>query len=257
MSDQSTSVADKDTEQDVNLFKGHLDLVNMNQLSKTRVLMIGAGSIGSFAALAMVKMGVGEIVIFDDDKIEPHNFANQLYPYTAMGVAKIDVLRKILTEMGANKPETGVKINLEARRFIDTDLSYVKQSDIVICAVDNMATRILLWEMCKKSIHTSLYVDCRIGGTQLDCFALESGDPDDIDFFESKDHEGKSNFLYSSKETVQLKCTEKSIIFPVMFSAGWISTCVYHYANNTIKRLPRSITYMMGNLNIPSSMVSR
>ena len=60
--------------------------------------IIGVGAVGSFAALALAKMGFKNIKVFDDDKVEEHNISNQFYKLADIGKLKVDALAGMIKE---------------------------------------------------------------------------------------------------------------------------------------------------------------
>ncbi|MFA5103544.1 MAG: ThiF family adenylyltransferase, partial [Candidatus Thermoplasmatota archaeon] len=59
-------------------FWRQMDIVTPTDFEKFHVTIIGAGGIGSPTALAISKMGVEKITIFDNDIVEKHNLPNQM-----------------------------------------------------------------------------------------------------------------------------------------------------------------------------------
>ncbi|MHA1651787.1 MAG: HesA/MoeB/ThiF family protein, partial [Candidatus Helarchaeota archaeon] len=61
-------------------FKNQKEIQNWNQevLNKTHVLIVGVGGIGSIAALACARLGIGRISLCDMDTVEPSNLNRQL-----------------------------------------------------------------------------------------------------------------------------------------------------------------------------------
>ena len=53
------------------------DIVDADRLAELPVTVIGAGATGSFITLALAKMGVRHITVYDDDTVEEHNLPNQ------------------------------------------------------------------------------------------------------------------------------------------------------------------------------------
>ena len=58
--------------------------------------VIGCGSIGSNVAELLARQGVEKIILWDMDKVEPHNIVNQLFDETHIGMYKTEALAKIL-----------------------------------------------------------------------------------------------------------------------------------------------------------------
>jgi len=110
-------------------FLRQLDLVNPETLDLP-IHLIGCGGIGSFAALALSKMGAQRLHLYDPDAIEEHNLPNQLFRLRDVGRPKVEALREILEEF-AGAPVEVMSIEVEAQRM----------TGIVIAAVDTMRAR--------------------------------------------------------------------------------------------------------------------
>ena len=96
------------------------------------VLIAGAGMVGSWTALALVR-AVGAVHVWDDDVIEGVNVGVQAYDGTHIGMPKADALSLLATD----PPITG-----HVGRFPDADFELDSPYDtVVVCAVDSMAGR--------------------------------------------------------------------------------------------------------------------
>jgi len=63
-----------------------LDIVSSEELDFP-ITLIGCGGIGSPVAMALVKMGCGQISLYDPDCVEAHNLPNQMYRLEDVGEA--------------------------------------------------------------------------------------------------------------------------------------------------------------------------
>jgi sulfur carrier protein ThiS adenylyltransferase len=70
------------------------DPTMQNILSKASVGIAGAGGLGSNAAVALARAGVGHLVIVDYDVVEKSNLNRQCYFLSQVGMAKVDALRE-------------------------------------------------------------------------------------------------------------------------------------------------------------------
>lgn len=68
-------------------------------LRKATVGIAGAGGLGSNAAIALARAGVGRLIIADFDRIEPSNLNRQQYSVNQVGLRKVKALRANLEQM--------------------------------------------------------------------------------------------------------------------------------------------------------------
>lgn len=118
-------------------FWRQLDVVSPENFANLRVAVIGAGGIGSPATLALAKMGVQHIQVYDDDSVELHNLPNQLYRFSDLGSAKVEGLAEICSDFA------GVKIQANQERF---DGRNHQLPEIIVSGVDTMASRKEIWQ---------------------------------------------------------------------------------------------------------------
>lgn len=117
-------------------------------LTKSKVLIVGLGGLGSPAALYLAAAGVGKLIIADGDKLEISNLQRQiLFDSQSAGENKANLA---LERLALINPE----IELEA---IDQNLSseeineYVSDADVVLDCSDNLATRRAVNEACYQN----------------------------------------------------------------------------------------------------------
>jgi molybdopterin/thiamine biosynthesis adenylyltransferase len=103
-----------------------------------RVLIIGAGGLGSPAALYLAASGAGRITLVDDDEVDLTNLQRQVMHTTArIGQPKVDSGREALRQIN---PEIEV-VALRERAAGERLRELVADSDVVLDCSDNFATR--------------------------------------------------------------------------------------------------------------------
>src|ERR1035441_8298998 len=115
------------------------------KISKSRVLIIGAGGLGSPIALYLAAAGVGTIGIADADVVELSNLQRQIAHQTKdIGVAKVLSARD---KMEAMNPD--VRVNTY-HTWINSDniLDIIDGYDFVIDGTDNFAAKFLINDAC-------------------------------------------------------------------------------------------------------------
>ena len=115
------------------------------QLLEARVLIVGAGGLGSAAALYLASAGVGDITIADHDKVELSNLQRQiLHREKDIGRRKVDSARDTLTGLNPDIKVTGLEARLDAEQLA----TLIGQIDLVIDGSDNFATRFAVNAAC-------------------------------------------------------------------------------------------------------------
>ena len=72
----------------------------MKKLRSSRILLAGAGGVGSYAAEALARSGIGHLTVYDPDKVHPTNLNRQLPALrSTIGKLKTDVLRERINDI--------------------------------------------------------------------------------------------------------------------------------------------------------------
>jgi adenylyltransferase/sulfurtransferase len=108
------------------------------KLLDSRVLLLGAGGLGSPVALYLASAGVGRITICDGDTVDLTNLQRQIVHRTeAIGRPKVESARETLRSINAQ-----VEVVALAERVGDNELAALAaQADVVLDGSDNFATR--------------------------------------------------------------------------------------------------------------------
>ncbi len=114
----------------------------------SQVLVVGAGGLGSPVALYLTAAGVGRIGLVDSDFVGLSNLQRQiLYTTSDLGAPKVDRAKEKLVDLNPHLQLETYRIRLTEKNVSEVIAGY----DLVIIAVDNLATRYLLNEACFKA----------------------------------------------------------------------------------------------------------
>ncbi len=118
------------------------------KLLNAKVLIIGAGGLGSPVALYLGSAGIGKIGIVDSDKVELNNLQRQILHSTKdVGTPKVESAKNKLN--GINQDVEIIPYNL---RFTSENiLDIIKDYDIIVDGSDNFPTRYLVNDACVLS----------------------------------------------------------------------------------------------------------
>ena len=116
------------------------------KLSQAKVLIVGAGGLGSPIALYLAGAGVGVIGLMDDDKVSVSNLHRQvLYDETQVDMPKAECAKQRLNALNSD-----IIINAYPHRLTkDNASTIISQYDIVVDATDNFATRFIISDVCQ------------------------------------------------------------------------------------------------------------
>jgi adenylyltransferase/sulfurtransferase len=141
-------------------------------LKGARVALVGAGGLGSPAALYLAAAGVGTLGLVDFDVVDVTNLQRQLLHGTAdVGRPKLDSARDRLRDVNPHVHVEGYATRLTA----ENALEILRDYDLVVDGSDNFATRYLVNDACvllgKPDVYGSVF---RFDG-QASVFAAENG----------------------------------------------------------------------------------
>ena len=123
----------------------NVGLEGQEKLASARVLVIGAGGLGSPVLLYLAAAGIGTIGIVDDDVVEISNLQRQIIHRTEdVGSKKVDSARARLLALDPN-----IKVEVYPNRLNpENALSVLKGWDVVVDGTDNIPTRYLIDDAC-------------------------------------------------------------------------------------------------------------
>lgn len=154
----------------------HIKVFDAEEFSGKRVDVIGAGATGSRIALALAKLGITNIHVWDFDKIESHNIANQAYGLKDIGKPKVRALEELIYD------QTGIRIEPhEEAATKDSDLG-----SYVFLLTDTMASRKEIWNgALKYKAHIDLVVETRMGISEGRVYSVVPSEPSEVKFYEN------------------------------------------------------------------------
>ena len=128
------------------------------RLLESKVLMVGAGGLGSPAAFYLAAAGVGTLALVDDDVVDRSNLQRQiLHTDRSVGTPKVESAKKTLQNLN---PAVQVVTHQERLNSDNID-RLIEGYDVVVDGSDNFATRYLVNDACVKhripNVHGSIF----------------------------------------------------------------------------------------------------
>jgi molybdopterin/thiamine biosynthesis adenylyltransferase len=180
------------------------DLISDLQLKSYPITIIGAGAIGGWVALSLVKMGIKNITVMDYDEVDTVNMNCQFFRVKDIGKPKVLALQELIEDF------TDVKINAINDKFVGGNIG-----GIVISAVDNMATRKLIYD---TQLTTRFIIDPRMGAEDALMYVIKPNDMDDRESYEK--------VLYTDEKATHERCTAKATIYTANLLSGHVVKAV-------------------------------
>jgi molybdopterin/thiamine biosynthesis adenylyltransferase len=171
----------------------------------TPVTIIGAGATGSWLALALAKLGIDNISIWDFDKVEEHNVPNQAFGIGDIGRAKVASLADIIEQ------NTGTELlSIYNKEFKDQRLQ-----GIVFLMVDSMKARKEIFDnSIKMKSAVKLLVEPRMGLNEGRIYNVNPMDLNHIKRYEE--------CWYSDDEAEVSACgTSQTVITTALAVSSW------------------------------------
>jgi len=128
------------------------------KLLQAKVLMVGAGGLGSPSAYYLAAAGVGTLGIIDNDVVDISNLQRQiLHANDRVGTPKVESAKKTLEALN---PDVKV-IPYNAKLTSENIMEIIKDYDLVVDGCDNFPTRYLVNDACvlagKPNVHGSIF----------------------------------------------------------------------------------------------------
>lgn len=128
------------------------------KLLQAKVLMVGAGGLGSPAAYYLAAAGVGTLGIIDNDVVDISNLQRQiLHANDRVGMPKVESAKKTLEALN---PDVKV-VPYQAKLTSENVMEIIKDYDFVVDGCDNFPTRYLVNDACvltkKPNVHGSIF----------------------------------------------------------------------------------------------------
>ncbi|SEO67080.1 molybdopterin-synthase adenylyltransferase MoeB [Aquisalimonas asiatica] len=128
------------------------------RLLDSKVLLVGAGGLGSPAALYLAAAGVGTIGIVDHDVVDRSNLQRQvIHSEERVGLSKVESAREAIRHLNSSVTVVGHEAHLESGNVEDLFSGY----DVIVDGTDNFPSRYLINDACVKlglpNVHGAVY----------------------------------------------------------------------------------------------------
>jgi adenylyltransferase/sulfurtransferase len=158
-----------------------IGVTGQKKLKRSRVLIVGAGGLGSPVALYLAAAGVGQITIIDGDHVDVTNLQRQII-FTTDQVGKSKALCAKERLLALN-PSIAVMAITEHLSINNAD-DIINNADLILDCTDNFATRYLINDTCSKFkkpwVFASIYQfsgQCALFTEKSACFRCLFPDP--------------------------------------------------------------------------------
>lgn len=122
-----------------------LGVAGQRALKNSRVLIVGAGGLGSPAAMYLAAAGVGRIGIVDGDRVDASNLHRQLlHRADDVGRPKVESAQATMRALNPHVQVDAVPVRITSQNALDLVAEY----DVVVDGTDNFPTRYLLNDAC-------------------------------------------------------------------------------------------------------------
>ncbi|MBC2581344.1 ThiF family adenylyltransferase [Clostridium sp. DJ247] len=136
----------------------------LEKLQQSKVVVLGLGGVGSFALEALVRAGVGHLILVDDDTICLTNINRQIHAtFDTIGKPKVSVLKERVMQINRN-----CKVDIYQTFIKEDNISDLipLDTDYVIDAIDTVSSKLSLVVWCKN--HNINIISCMGTGNKLD-----------------------------------------------------------------------------------------
>ena len=138
------------------------------RLQSCRILVVGVGGVGAYAAEMLVRAGVGRMTIIDSDVVSPSNINRQLVAlHSTIGQDKVEVLANRLRDINPQMELSARKCYLDVEGVEDL---LREGYDFVVDAIDTVAPKVALLATCMRqgiAVVSSMGAGARTDLTQI------------------------------------------------------------------------------------------
>ena len=121
----------------------------VERLQKAHIFVIGLGGVGSYAAEACARSGVGQLTLVDFDKVSPSNLNRQLYALNStLNVPKTEIATQRIKDIN---PDCILKTHSFFISPENINEIHMENADYVIDAVDNITAKLEIAKFCEKN----------------------------------------------------------------------------------------------------------
>lgn len=121
---------------------------NLEKLNESTVMVFGLGGVGSYAAEALARAGVGKLILVDSDDVDISNINRQLYAlHSTLGVKKVEIAAERIKDINPNCTVKSVAAFYNAgdgKNFFTDNCTYV------VDAIDTVSAKIDIALECQN-----------------------------------------------------------------------------------------------------------
>ncbi len=127
------------------------------RLMRAKVLVVGAGGLGSPVISYLAAAGIGKLGIVDGDVVEEHNLQRQVIHAGNVGMNKAESAKMFVERLNPDVEVEAYPFDIDPSNVIEI----VKDYDVVVSCPDNFKTRLLLNDACrilgKPLVHAAIF----------------------------------------------------------------------------------------------------
>ena len=144
---------------------------NLSKIKNKKVAIFGIGGVGSFVAEALVRTGIENFLLVDNDKISITNINRQIHCLeSTIGLFKVDEMKKRILEIN---PNANVEISKEFY-LPGSNLLEISKLDYIVDAIDIVTAKI---DLVEKAKNLNIPIISALGtGNKLDPLKIEVAD---------------------------------------------------------------------------------
>jgi hypothetical protein len=153
----------------------HRPVFDPDKFGSKRIDIIGCGATGSYVALTLAKLGLEDLHLWDFDKVEAHNVANQAFGNDDIEKLKVDALGDMIQR------QTGVAPTKHPVAFEGQE----QLGQVVYILTDSMASRKAIWESSVRyRANVKLMIETRMGPDVARIYAVNPTEPAQVKLWE-------------------------------------------------------------------------
>ncbi len=207
-----------------------IDLFNpINQ--RFKIIVLGAGSLGSFITLNLAKLGFEDISVHDYDKVTSYNIPNQFYRTQDVGKTKVEALLEIVRNFA------NVELSIYDKKVTKGTEFPIGLNTFFIITFDTLKERKMIYDMLKDK-SCGYVIDVRCGGEEYNIQTINLMNDEEV-------KEWKKSFDIIP---VDLPCGSKSICYTNLSVASEVCNIVKKINNDEI--YPRKLIRHMKSYRI-------
>lgn len=140
-------------------FSRNTKIVESDQMKNMQAIILGAGSVGSFIALELAKVGIGSIILADDDKFAYHNISRHQCGIHDVGKFKVDALEERIADIN---PFCKVVVFRDQIQHVNPEMlkEAMWKNSIFICCADNRHAAYICKELVSEYHIPMVTVGC-------------------------------------------------------------------------------------------------